>query len=65
MMNWLKEYNLAGIEPFIEALNKTRQQCYEDKIDILIKAGSIPGVSLRCVLNKLSKKSPAKTFVPK
>ncbi|XP_057310306.1 uncharacterized protein LOC130648282 [Hydractinia symbiolongicarpus] len=52
MMDWLREYNLADVEPFIEAVDKTRLQYYDDEIDILKDAVSIPGVSMRYVLNK-------------
>ena len=42
MKDWLKEYNLADVEPFIEALEKTREQYYPDEIDLLKDAVSIP-----------------------
>ena len=35
MKDWLKEYNLADVKPFIEALEKTREQYYPDEIDLL------------------------------
>ena len=50
--NWLREYNIADVEPFIEALDKTRRQYYPDGIDILKDAVSIPGISMTYVLNK-------------
>ena len=56
MKDWLKEYNLADVEPFIEALEKTREQYYPDKIDLLKDAVSIPGISMTYVLNKALKR---------
>ena len=35
MINWLREYNLADVIPFIEDLEKTREQYYLDKINML------------------------------
>ena len=58
MMDWLREYNLADVVPFIEAVDKTRNQYYVDEIDILKDAVSIPGVSMRYVLNKALKLNP-------
>ena len=55
MKVWLKEYNLADVKPFIEALQKTREQYYPDEIDLLKDAVSIPGISMNYVLNKASK----------
>ena len=52
MMEWLREYNLADVVPFVEAVKKTRRQYCDDEIDILKDAVSIPGVSMRYVLNK-------------
>ena len=52
MMDWLREYNLANVIPFIEALDKTRKQYYPDEIDMLKDAVSIPGISMTYVLNK-------------
>ena len=48
----LKIYNLADVEPFAEALKKTAEQYYPDKIDMLKDAVSIPGISMTYVLNK-------------
>ena len=56
MKDWLKEYNLADVTPFIEALEKTREQYYPDEIDLLKDAVSIPGVSMMYVLNEASKR---------
>ena len=52
MGDWLREYNLADVVPFIEALDKTRKQYYPDEIDLLKDAISIPGISMTYVLNK-------------
>lgn len=45
-------YNLADVKLFIEAVDQARRQYCEDVIDILRDAMSIPGVSIRHVLNK-------------
>ena len=52
----LVEYNLADVTPFIEALEKTREQYYPDEIDLLKDAVSIPGISMMYVLNEASKR---------
>ena len=52
MKDCLKEYNLADVKPFIEALEKTREQYYPDEIDLLKDAVSIPGISMMYVLNE-------------
>ena len=67
MKDWLKEYNLADVEPFIEALEKTREQYYPDEIDLLKDAVSIPRISMTYVLNKalkMKKKSDPDLFAP-
>ena len=67
MKDWLKEYNLADVEPFIEALEKTREQYYPDEIALLKDAVSIPGISMNYVLNKalkIKKKSDPDLFAP-
>ena len=67
MKVWLKEYNLADVKPFIEALEKTREQYYPDEIDLLKDAVSIPGISMNYILNKASKmkkKSGPDLFAP-
>ena len=67
MKDWLKEYNLADVEPFIEALEKTKEQYYPDEIDLLKDAVSIPGISMTYVLNKalkMKKKSDPDLFAP-
>ena len=56
MRDWLKEYNLADVKPFIEALEKTREQYYPDEIDLLKDAVSFPGISMMYVLNEASKR---------
>ena len=56
MKDWLKEYNLADVTPFIEALEKTREQYYPDEIDLLKHAFSIPGISMMYVLNEALKR---------
>ena len=56
MEDWLQEYNLAGVTPFINALEKTREQYYPDEIDLLKDAVSIPGISMTYVLNEALKR---------
>ena len=56
MKDWLKEYNLADVKPFIEALEKTRGQYYPNEIDLLKDAVSIPGISMMYVLNEALKR---------
>ena len=56
MKDWLKEYNLSDVKPFIEALEKTREQYYPDEIDLLKDAVSIPGISMMYVLNEALKR---------
>ena len=58
MLDWLREYNVADVEPFIEAADKKRHQYFDDQLDILKDAVSIPGISQRYVLNKALKKRP-------
>ena len=67
MEDWLEEYNLADVKPFINALEKTREQYYPDEIDLLKDAVSIPGISMNYVLNKalkMKKKSEPDLFAP-
>ena len=52
MVDWLREYNLADVIPFVEALDNTREQYYPDEIDMLIDAVSILGIAVTYVLNK-------------
>ena len=56
MKDWLKEYNLSDVKPFIEALEKTREQYYPDEIDLLKDAVSIAGISMMYVLNEALKR---------
>ena len=56
MEDWLREYNLADVKPFIEALEKTREQYYPDEIDLLKDAVSIPGISMTYALNEAEKR---------
>ena len=68
MKDWLKEYNLADVTPFIEALEKNREQYYPDEIDLLKDAVSIPGISMMYVLNealKRKKYSEPDLFAPR
>ena len=58
MLDWLREYNVADVEPFIEAVDKTRHQYFDDQVDILKDAVSIPGISRRYALTKALKKRP-------
>ena len=67
MEDWLEEYNLADVKPFINALEKTRERHYPDEIDLLKDAVSIPGISMNYVLNKalkMKKKSDPDLFAP-
>ena len=43
VMDWLQVYNKADVIPFIEAVDKTRNQYYNDEIDMLKDTISIPG----------------------
>ena len=67
MEDWLEEYNHADVKPFINALEKTREQYYPDEIDLLKDAVSIPGISMNYVMNKalkMKKKSDPDLFAP-
>ena len=67
MMDWLREYNIHDVVPFKEALEKTREQYYPDKIDILKDAVSIPGISMTYVFNKaieMRKRGEPELFAP-
>ena len=65
MHDWLKEYNLADLEPFIEAVDETRHQYFPDKLDILYDTVSIPGILQSYVLNKALKQRPeCKLYAP-
>ena len=56
MEDWLQDYNLADVKPFIQALEKTREQYYPNEIDLLKDAVSIPGISMTYVLNEAEKR---------
>ena len=58
MRDLRREYNLADVEPFVEAVDKTRVQYYQDKLDLLKDAVSIPGLLQKYVLNKTLKRKP-------
>ena len=45
MLDWLRVYNVEDEEPFIEAVDKAREQYFDDKLDILKDAVSILGIS--------------------
>jgi len=65
MREVLKEYNIADVLPFVEAIKKTRKLYYPDKIDMMKDAVSIPGLSMRYALNKaLTKKKKVKLYAP-
>lgn len=46
MKDCLREYNLADVKLFIEALDKTRHQYYQERIDISKDIVNIPGISI-------------------
>ena len=58
LLDWLREYNVVDEEPFIEAVDKTKEQYLDDQLDILKDAVTIPGISQRYVLNMALKKRP-------
>ena len=67
MGDWLREYNLADVVPFIEVLDKTRKQYYPDEIDLLKDAVSIPGISMTYILSQaldLRKKDESELYAP-
>ena len=55
MRDWLKIYNLIDVVPFVEALEKIRNNYVKDDIDMLKDAVSIPGISMAYVINKAIK----------
>ena len=57
LKDWLIEYNEGDVIPFVEAVEKTREKYFCDDIDMLKDAVSIPGISMRYVLNKAIKNS--------
>ena len=52
MMDWLREYNLVDVIPFVKAVDEERKCYYPDEIDMLRDAVSILGISMTYVLNK-------------
>ena len=65
MREVLREYNIADVVPFVEAVEKTRKLYYTDKIDMLKDAVSIPGLSMRYALNKALRVNKAtKLYAP-
>ena len=57
MGDWLRVCNVADVVPFTEALRKMAGQYYPDKTDICKDAVSIPGISMKYVLNKSLEKN--------
>ena len=51
MSEWLQVYYAADVEPSTEAIRKTAQQYYFDKIDVCKEAVSILDISVTQVLN--------------
>ena len=45
MLDWLRVYNVEDEEPFTEAVDRAREQYFDDKLDILKDAVSILGIS--------------------
>ena len=61
MMDWLQEYNLAEVIPFIQAVDEERERYYPDEIDMLRDVVSIKGISMTYVLNNaLESQKPGK-----
>ena len=48
-------YNLIDVIPFVEALEKTRNNYMKDEIDMIKDCVSIPGISMTYVMNKAIK----------
>ena len=55
MGDWLRVYNLADVVPFVDCLKKEINKYIPFCIDICKDAVSIPGVSLRYVINQSEK----------
>ena len=65
MREVLEEYNIADVLPFVEAIEKTRELYYPDKIDMLRDEVSISGLSMRYGLNKaLTVNKGVKLYAP-
>ena len=57
MGDWLRVYNAADVNPFIEVFRKMVEQYYPDKTDACKDAVSIRGISMAYVLNKSLEKN--------
>ena len=57
MGDWLRVYNVADVNLFIEVFRKMAEQYYPDKTDVCKDAVSIPGISMAYVLNKSLEKN--------
>ena len=55
MGDWLRVYNLADVLPFVDCLQKEMNKYIPFGIDICKDAVSIPGVSLRYLINQSEK----------
>ena len=55
MGDWLKVYNLADVVPFVDCVKKEIEKYVPFGIDICKDAVSIPGVSLRYLINQSEK----------
>ena len=65
MGDWLQEYNVADVVPFVEAFREIAGQNYPDKIDVCKDAVSIPGISMTYVLKKsLEKNKRLELYLP-
>ena len=65
MGDWLQEYNVADVVPFVEAFREMAGQNYPDKIDVCKDAVSIPGISMTYVLKKsLEKNKRLELYLP-
>ena len=66
MGDWLRVYNATVVVPFIETLTKMTEQYYLNKIDVSKDGGSIPGIWMRHVLNKVlpKKKRKIELYLP-
>lgn len=63
MGDWLRVYNATVVVPFIETLTKMTEQYYLNKIDVSKDGGSIPGIWMRHVLNKVLPKKKKEDWV--
>ena len=53
MGDWLREYNIADVIPFVEALEKEKERYAEYGLDMLRDAVLVPGISAKYVLRKV------------